>query len=60
MEHLPDLLTHCLPPLDLAPYIIRPGNRVTASRVESERARKAYAHHRTQQLRKAREMFACG
>lgn len=45
-------------PLDLAPYLVTPGNHVIARRVESDRAREAYSRKRIAELRKAREMFA--
>jgi hypothetical protein len=45
------------PPLDLAPFMVRPGERVIVANVESRRARKAYADTEAVRLRQCRAMF---
>jgi hypothetical protein len=44
-------------PLDLAPYMVRPGNRVIVAQAESRRARMAYANAQAEHLRRCRAAF---
>ena len=45
------------PPLDLAPYMVRPGARVICAEVESNRSRKVWAQGETERLRRCRAAF---
>lgn len=44
-------------PLDLAPFLVRLGDRVVVARAESRRARDAYANAEAKRLRQCREKF---
>ena len=45
------------PPLDLAPFLVRLGERVVVARAESRRARNAYAQAEAERLRRCRAVF---
>lgn len=47
-----------MPVLDLAPYLLTPGDRVITRRVESKRAKEAASRKRRQEIAKAMAVFA--